>query len=157
MTVEEYPKQSCVIADFLVIDQSSAFNVVLGRPSLRALKVITSIYHFLMKFPTTNGGGQVQGNQDEVRRFYNQAVRNASRPRQVNIVDQRPPSEGSLDHTINLRFPEKEATTGLIEDLVNLPVDDKEPSNVLKLGKNLFDKLREAISTFLKQNLDVFA
>ena len=71
MTVVEYPRQSCVMADFLVIDQPLAFNAVLGRPSLRALKAITSIYHLLMKFPTPNGIGQVQGNQDEARRCYN--------------------------------------------------------------------------------------
>ena len=59
MTVGEYPRQSCVMADLLVIDQPSAFNVVLDRPSLRALKVITIIYHLLMKFPTPNDIGQV--------------------------------------------------------------------------------------------------
>ena len=42
-------------------------------------------------------------------------------------------------------------------DLVNLSVDDKESTKVLKLRKNLFDELREAISTFLKENLDVYA
>ena len=62
LTMGEYPKESCVIVDFLVIDQPSAFNAVLGRPSLKALKAITSIYHLLMKFPTPNGVGQVQGN-----------------------------------------------------------------------------------------------
>ena len=36
-------------------------------------------------------------------------------------------------------------------------MDDKEPTKVLKLGKNLSNELREAISTFLKENLDVFA
>ena len=36
-------------------------------------------------------------------------------------------------------------------------MDDKELTNVLKLGKNLSDELREAISTFLKEKLDVFA
>ena len=36
-------------------------------------------------------------------------------------------------------------------------MDDKEPLKVLKLGKNMSDEPREAISTFLKQNLDVFA
>ena len=59
----------------------------------------------------------------------------------MNIVDQRPPSEGPLDDTIDLRSPDEEATTGPIEDLVNLPVDDKESSKVLKLGKNFSDKL----------------
>ena len=59
MMVGEYPRESCVMEDFLVIDQPSAFNIVLDRPFLRALKAITSIYHFLMKFPTPNGIGQV--------------------------------------------------------------------------------------------------
>ena len=63
---------------------------------------------------------------------------------------------GPLDETIDPRSPDEEATTGPIEDLVDLPVDDKDPSKVLKLGKNLSDELREAISAFLKQNLDVF-
>ena len=62
MTVGDYPKQSCVMADFLVIDQPSAFNAVLSRSSLRALKGSADIYHLLMKFPTPNGVGQVHGN-----------------------------------------------------------------------------------------------
>ena len=121
------------MVDFLVIDQPSAFNAVLGRPSLRALKAITSIYHMLMKFPTSNGVGRVQGNQEEARRCYNQAVRSASRPRQVNIVDQRPLSEGPLDDTIDPRSSDEEATTGPIEDLVDLLVDNKESTKVVKL------------------------
>ena len=145
------------MADFLVIDQPSTFNAVLGRPSLRALKEITSIYHLLMKFPTPDGVGQVRGNKEEARRCYNQAVRSASKPRQVNIVDQWPPSEGPIDDTINPRSSDEEATTKSTEDLVNLLMDDKESTKVLKLGKNLSDELREAISTFLKENLDVFA
>ena len=68
----------------------------------------------------------------------------------MNIVDQRPSSKGPLDDTINPRSPDEDATTGPIEDLVDLPVNDKEPSKVLKLGKNLPDELQEEISTFLK-------
>ena len=98
----------------------------------------------------------MRGIQEEARRCYNQAVRSASRPRQVNIVDQGPLSEGPLDDTIDPRSSDEEAAAGPIEDLVNLPVDNKEPTKVLKLRKNLFEELREAISTFLKDNLDVF-
>ena len=63
MTLGEYPTQSCVMEDFLVIDQPSAFNVVLGRPSLRELRTITSIHHLLMKFPIPHGVGEVEGDQ----------------------------------------------------------------------------------------------
>ena len=83
-------------------------------------------------------------------RCYNQAVRSASKPQQVNIIDQRPLSEGPFDNTIDLRSSDEEATTRPIEDLVDLSMDDKELSKVLKLGKNLSDELREIISTFLK-------
>ena len=81
MTLGEYHRQSCVMADFLVIDQPSAFNVVLGRPSLRELRVITSIHHLLMKFPMPQGIGEVKGDQQESRQCYHQAVKAASKPR----------------------------------------------------------------------------
>ena len=75
----------------------------------------------------------------------------------MNIFDQRPLSEGPLDDTIDPRSSDEEATTGPIEDLVDLPINDKEPSKVLKLGNNLSDELRKVISAFLKQNLDFFS
>ena len=81
----------------------------------------------------------------------------ASKPRQFNVVDQRPPSEGPLDDTINPRSPDEEGTTRRIEELVDFLVDHKEPSRVLKIGKNLPEGVREAISDFLGQNLDVFS
>ena len=145
------------MADFLVINQPSAFNTVLGRPSLRELRAITGIHHLLMKFPTPQEVGEVKGDQQESRKCYHQAMKAASKPRQFHVVDQRPPSEGPLDDIIDPRLPDEEGTTGPIEDLVDLQVSDKEPSKVLKIGKNLPDGIREAISEFLRQNLDVFA
>ena len=50
-------------------------------------------------------------------------------------------NRGTLNDTIDPRLSDEKATTGPIEDLVDLLVDDKEPSKVLKLGKNLSDKL----------------
>ena len=71
MMVGEYPRESCVMSNFLVINQPSTFNSVLGRLSLRALKMITSIYYLLMKYPNPKGVGQVRGSQEEARRCYN--------------------------------------------------------------------------------------
>ena len=39
---------------FLIVDAPSAYNVLLGRPSLNAIKAIPSAYHMVIKFPTTN-------------------------------------------------------------------------------------------------------
>ena len=81
----------------------------------------------------------------------------ASKPRQFNVVDQLPPSEGLLNDTIDLRSLNEEGTTRPVEDLVDLPIDHKEPSRVLKIRENLPEGVHEAISNFLGQNLDVFA
>ena len=61
MTLGEYPRQFCVMADFLAINQPLAFDAVLGKPSLRELKAITSIHHLLMKFSTSHRVGEVKG------------------------------------------------------------------------------------------------
>ena len=72
----------------------------------------------------------MRGNQEEARRCYDQDVRSASRPRQVNIINQWPPSEGPLNDTIEPRSSDEEATTRPIKDLVDLPVDNKELTKV---------------------------
>ena len=59
MTVGTYPRISIVMANFLVVDCPSAFNTVLGQPTLKELRAVTSIHHLLMKFLTPNGVGQV--------------------------------------------------------------------------------------------------
>ena len=65
----------------------------------------------------------------------------ASKPRQFHVVDQQPPSEGPLDDTIDPRSSDEEGTTRPIKDLVDLPMDDKEPFKVLKIRKNLSEEI----------------
>ena len=59
MMVGTYPQILIIVANFLVMDCPSTFNVMLARPALKELRAITSIYHLLMKFPTLNGVSQV--------------------------------------------------------------------------------------------------
>ena len=72
----------------------------------------------------------------------------ASKPRQFHVFDQQPLSEGPLNDTIDPRSPNEEGITGPIEDLVDLPVNNREHSKMLKMGKNLPNEIREAISKF---------
>ena len=55
------PCQATTTARFLIVDAPSAYNMLLGKPSLNAIKVIPSAYHMMIKFPTTSGVGMVQG------------------------------------------------------------------------------------------------
>ena len=63
VTLGEPSRMATVMIDFLAVNCPSAFNGVLGRPLLRALKVVTSIDYLTMKFPAAVGTGQVQGRQ----------------------------------------------------------------------------------------------
>ncbi|XP_074355018.1 uncharacterized protein LOC141693750 [Apium graveolens] len=63
------------MVDFKVLDQDSAHNVLVGRPWLRAFRVITSIHHLKIKFPTPNGVGSLRGSQYESRDCYHKAVK----------------------------------------------------------------------------------
>ena len=46
VTMGEHPRVSTVMIEFLVVDSQLAFNGVIGRSFLKALKAVTSIYHF---------------------------------------------------------------------------------------------------------------
>ena len=80
LTMGEQPRQTTVMANFVVVECTSAFNAVLGRPSLRELKAITSVYHLAMKFPTPGGVACVKGEQKEARECYNMSLRAATKP-----------------------------------------------------------------------------
>ena len=61
LTLGEPPCQATMIVRFLIVDAPSAYNVLLGRPSLNAIKAVPYAYHMVIKFPTTNGVGMVRG------------------------------------------------------------------------------------------------
>ena len=66
MTIGEHPRLSTVMTEFLIVDYPWAFNGVIGRLLLKALKAINSIYHLTMKFPIAEETGQVNTTQGSV-------------------------------------------------------------------------------------------
>jgi hypothetical protein len=70
LTAGSAPKEKTVMVDFLVVDRPSAYNAIVGRPTLNKLMAATSTYHLKMKFPTEYGVGVVRGNQREARQCY---------------------------------------------------------------------------------------
>ena len=67
LTLGDPPCQATTTIRFLIVDAPSAYNVLLNRPSLNAIKSIPSAYHMMIKFPTTNGVGMVRGDQRVAR------------------------------------------------------------------------------------------
>ena len=61
VVVGSYPQQITKSVNFLVVDCSSSYNAIIGRPTLNSWKAVTSTYHLSIKFPTEYGIGQAQG------------------------------------------------------------------------------------------------
>ena len=57
VVVGSYPQQITREVNFLVVDCSSSYNAIIGRPTLNSWKAITSTYHLSVKFPTEYGIG----------------------------------------------------------------------------------------------------
>ena len=72
-----------IVIDFLVVNYSSAYNRVLGRPLLRALKAVTSIHFLTMKFPTMMRKCQVRGRQWDSRECYNKSLDLAKKKKEL--------------------------------------------------------------------------
>ncbi|KAL0295276.1 UNVERIFIED_CONTAM: hypothetical protein Sangu_2511000 [Sesamum angustifolium] len=65
-----YPKRSTKIVKFLVVKTPSAYNIILGRPSLNLFQAITSTFHMKLKSPTPDGVGEVVGDERMARECY---------------------------------------------------------------------------------------
>ncbi|KAL0285278.1 UNVERIFIED_CONTAM: hypothetical protein Scaly_2824000 [Sesamum calycinum] len=66
-------RRTCLLK-FLVVDTPSAYNAILGRPTLNTFQAIMSTYHMKIKFHTIGGVGEVQGDPLQSRKCYVEVV-----------------------------------------------------------------------------------
>ena len=141
LTLGDPPCQATTTVRFLIVDAPSAYNVLLGRPSLKAINAISSAYHMVIKFPTTNGVGMVRGYQRLAKECYSTSVKQKSFDNiYVDELDMRDEVNTQLE-------PSKE--------LEPVQLDD-DPEHLAYIGSKLAEDLRSLLIHFLKQNKDVF-
>ena len=141
LTLGDPPCQATTAVRFLVVDAPSAYNLLLGRPSLNDIKAIPSAYHMMIKFPTTSRVGMVRGDQRVARECYSAFVKQKA-------VDNINLDELDMCDEVNTR-PEPS------EELEPVPLDDN-PEHLAYIGSKLAEDLRSLLTHFLKQNKDVF-
>ncbi|KAL0400245.1 UNVERIFIED_CONTAM: hypothetical protein Sradi_2367800 [Sesamum radiatum] len=98
LTIGAGPTQKTCMLKFLVVNVPSAYNVILGRPTLTAFQAVISIYHMKIKFPTLGGVGEVQGDHLQFKKYYVEAVRKGQKRNLQDEKHQGVPSR-SLDKT----------------------------------------------------------
>ncbi|XP_058076315.1 uncharacterized protein LOC131224885 [Magnolia sinica] len=89
LTTGNSPHQATVMVDFLIVNQPSVYNAILGRPSLCLLQAVVSMYHLSMKFSTESGVGVVKGDQQDSRRCYATVVKALTEVTTIESLDPR--------------------------------------------------------------------
>ena len=142
LTLGDPPCQATTTVKFLIVDAPFAYNMLLGRPSLNAIKAIPSAYHMMIKFPTTGGVGMVRGDQRVARECYSASMKQKA-------VDNIYLDELDMCDEVNTR-PEPS------EEPEPVQLDDN-PEHLAYIGSKLAEDFRSRLTHFLKQNKDVFA
>ena len=141
LTLGDPPCQATTTAGFLIVDAPSAYNMLLGRPSLNALRVIPSAYHMVIKFPTENGVGMVRGNQRIARECYSASMKQ-------NTVDSNYMDELDMRDEVTTRPAPS-------EELEPVQLGDQ-PEHLVYIGSKLVEYIRSSLIRFIKKNMEVF-
>ena len=70
MTVGDYPQQITKDVTFLVVNYSSVYNAIIGRPTFNSWKAVTLTNHLMIRFPTEYRVREVRGDQVVERECY---------------------------------------------------------------------------------------
>lgn len=87
----------------LIVDVSSAYNAIMGRPTLNVLWAIPSTYHQMVKFPTVKGTSTVHGSHQLAKRCHLAALKQARVGEMLQIESnsrneaERPTPAGALE------------------------------------------------------------
>ena len=123
--------------DFLIVDYPSAYDIILGRPTLNRLKVATSTYYLKVKFPTAHEVGKIRRDQVLARKCYQAAL--ASGKNHTWVINEPEP------------IPESSETPQEVEIVLG------DSTKVLKIGLALPTPEKEKMISFLRANQDGFA
>ena len=138
VTVGDYPQQILQDVTFLVVDCSSAYNGILGQPTLNSWKAVTSTYYLMIKFPTEYRIGELRGDQVAARECYIAMLEMEDQQQTMCIGEQRTMAE-------------------LVEELEEVILDESRLGRTTRMGTLASPTIRQDLAGFLKMNQDVFA
>lgn len=133
MTFGSSQFQTTAIINFLLVNNLSIYNIIMGRPALNTFCAIPSTYHQLLKIPTEKGIGQAFGDQHEARHCYFLATHHQLDSQSIMTIK------------------------SAIIEYEDIQVDNGNLSKTLKIYTTLPLEIQQLLFSILKQNLDIFA
>ncbi|KAJ8470141.1 hypothetical protein OPV22_024484 [Ensete ventricosum] len=138
-------RSKTLLVSFMVVKLPSAYNAIIGRPTLNRLRAVVSTYHRVLKFPTRAGVGEVRSDPRESKQCYLTTTTLCKRPRTEPFGVMPPgPEESTRD-------------TRSAERVLELSLDPSRPDRLVKVGSELPENQQVQLIDFLRKNDDVFA
>ena len=135
LTLGDPPCQAITAVRFLIVDAPSAYNILLGKPSLNAIRAIPFANHMAIKFPTANGVGMVRGDQRVARECYSASMKQKA-------VDSIHMDELDMRDEVSIRPTPP-------EELELIQLDDQ-LEHLAYIGSKLAKDVRDLLIHFLK-------
>ena len=123
--------------NFLVVDCLSSYNAIIGRPTLKKQKAVTSTYHLSVKFPIEYEVGQVQEDLLAARECYLAML----------VMD---------EHVQTMNIEERRVTAEPTEVLEDIPLEEGDPRKSTKIGTSMEEETKQDLVQFLRTSIDVF-
>ncbi|KAJ8464738.1 hypothetical protein OPV22_027290 [Ensete ventricosum] len=139
------PRSKTLLVSFMVVKLPSAYNAIIGRPTLNRLRAVVSTYHRVLTFLTRAGVGEVKSDTRESRQCYLTTIMLCKRPR-TEPFGAMPP--GPEENTRDTRSAER---------VLELSLDPNRPDKLVKVGSELAGNQQVQLIDFLRKNDDVFA
>ncbi|RWV91700.1 hypothetical protein GW17_00045990, partial [Ensete ventricosum] len=138
------PRSKTLLVSFMVVKLPSAYNAIIGRPTLNRLRTVVSTYHRILKFPTRVGVSEVRSDPRESRQCYLAATTLFKRSRTEPFGAMPPgPEESTRD-------------THSAERVLELSLDPNRPDKLVNVGSELAEKQQVQLIDFLRKNDNVF-
>ncbi|XP_027181965.1 uncharacterized protein LOC113780356 [Coffea eugenioides] len=138
VTVGVAPRCRTIPVNFAVVKEPSSYNVILGRPTLNALRAVCSTLHLSMKFPTSAGVAEVLGDPEVARACYIATLKGKEKLVAQTIC---------LESWEPLEKGERLETD---EGLAELPVQPDRPERTVKVGAGLGELIRSSLESLLE-------
>ncbi|KAL0458917.1 UNVERIFIED_CONTAM: Pro-Pol polyprotein [Sesamum latifolium] len=123
-------RKTCLLK-FLVVDVPSAYNVILGRPTLNTFQAVISTYHMKIKSLP----------QEKEKYKATSSIQKKGKA----------PEEKILEAT------ETTAKVQPTEELLNIQIIPGDPDKTTRIGSHLGEEAKKEITLCLQRNADIFA
>jgi len=162
--IGEKDNSRTVDVTFLMVDVPIAYNVLIGRPTLSAIKAVIAPYLLLMQFEIDHGqAGKLFGDQRMARECYYISLKLLGVRDELPLAESSRPSKsikkGEPEAVMILSASAEEHGRSRPEPMAEVeevPLDINRLGRMVRIGSALTPPIKEAIISLLRQYQDVF-